>query len=99
MYTTLHLQLHTHYQPGLYLLFGFLTSCILSLTDSVAKTPQASLPHRTASGAAEQSHTVEEMEKNTEAIGDRWDDEEDWGSLEVGHRIIALDQWLSTCGQ
>lgn len=54
----------------------------LSITDSEDKTPQASVTHHAASSRANQSHTV--TDNDDEPIGDRWDEEEDWGSLEVG---------------
>ncbi|GLD70286.1 N-terminal kinase-like protein isoform X2 [Lates japonicus] len=46
------------------------------------KTPQASLSHHAASSRANQSQTLEVTDNDDEAVGDRWDDEEDWGSLE-----------------
>ncbi|KAM4554974.1 N-terminal kinase-like protein [Odontesthes bonariensis] len=45
------------------------------------KAPQASLTPHAASGCANQSQTVE-VTDNDEPVGDRWDEEEDWGSLE-----------------
>uniref|UniRef100_A0A668A8C1 N-terminal kinase-like protein n=1 Tax=Myripristis murdjan TaxID=586833 RepID=A0A668A8C1_9TELE len=51
-------------------------------TSSEAKTPQASLTHLAASSRANQSQTLEVADNDDEPIGDRWDDEEDWGSLE-----------------
>ncbi|XP_035505997.1 N-terminal kinase-like protein isoform X2 [Scophthalmus maximus] len=46
------------------------------------KTPQLSLSHPAASSLANQSQTLEVTDKDQEPIGDRWDEEEDWGSLE-----------------
>lgn len=56
---------------------------IFSLTGSGSedKTPQASQTHHAASSCANPS--LEVMDNDEEPIGDRWDDEEDWGSLEV----------------
>lgn len=55
----------------------------VSITDSEDKTPQPSLTHHAASSRANQSQT-EVTDNEDEPIGDRWDEEEDWGSLEVG---------------
>ncbi|KAM4621625.1 N-terminal kinase-like protein [Polymixia lowei] len=49
---------------------------------SEATTPQASLSHHAASSCANQSQTLEVTDIGDEPIGDRWDDEEGWGSLE-----------------
>ncbi|XP_069026587.1 N-terminal kinase-like protein [Embiotoca jacksoni] len=46
------------------------------------KTPQVSLTRHTASNRANQSPTSEVTENDEEPIGDRWDEEEDWGNLE-----------------
>ncbi|KAM3612400.1 uncharacterized protein V6R79_008043 [Siganus canaliculatus] len=46
------------------------------------KTPQASLTHHAASSRANQSQTAEVTDNDDEPVGDRWDEEEDWGSLE-----------------
>ena len=55
---------------------------LLLFSGSEDKAPQASLTHHAASGHANQSQTVE-VTDNDEPVGDRWDEEEDWGSLEV----------------
>lgn len=39
--------------------------------------------HQAASGRTDQSETLDVAENDGETAGDRWDDEEDWGSLEV----------------
>ncbi|XP_071783226.1 N-terminal kinase-like protein [Centroberyx gerrardi] len=49
---------------------------------SEAKTPQASQTHHAASSRAKQSQTPEVTDNDEEPTGDRWDEEEDWGSLE-----------------
>lgn len=48
------------------------------------ETPQPSRTHHAASSPANQSQSVDERGKDDELIGDRWDEDEDWGSLEVG---------------
>ncbi|XP_029021923.1 N-terminal kinase-like protein [Betta splendens] len=61
---------------------------------SVDRTPQTSLSHHPASSRANQSQTHEVTENDDEAVGERWDDEEDWGSLEEpekGH--VEVDDW------
>lgn len=40
--------------------------------------------HHTASSHAKQSPSLAVTDNDEEPIGDRWDDDEDWGSLEVG---------------
>ncbi|XP_047441402.1 N-terminal kinase-like protein isoform X2 [Mugil cephalus] len=58
------------------------------------KTPQASLPQRPASSRAKQSLTLEATDNDDEPIGDRWDDEEDWGSLEEPEKAhTETDDW------
>ncbi len=54
-----------------------------SVAGSEDKTPQASLTHHDASRRANQSQTLEVTDNDDEPIGDRWEEEEDWGSLEV----------------
>lgn len=51
---------------------------------SEEKTPKASTPHHAASSHAKQSPSLEVTDNDEEPAGDRWDDDEDWGSLEVG---------------
>lgn len=55
----------------------------ISITGSEDKTQQDSLTHHAASHRANQSQTLEVTDNDDEPIGDRWDEEEDWGSLEV----------------
>ncbi|XP_073343018.1 N-terminal kinase-like protein isoform X2 [Pagrus major] len=58
------------------------------------KTPQASLTHHAASSRANQSHTLEVKDNDEEAMGDRWDEEEDWGSLEEPDKTqTEPDDW------
>lgn len=40
--------------------------------------------HHTASSHAKQSLSLAVKDDDEEHVGDRWDDDEDWGSLEVG---------------
>lgn len=56
----------------------------LTLAASVDGTAQTSLSRHAATSRVHQSPTLEVTGNDDEAIGDRWDDEEDWGSLEVG---------------
>lgn len=55
---------------------------------SEEKTPKASTPHHAASSHAKQSPSLEVTDNDEEPVGDRWDDDEDWGSLEVGCILI-----------
>ncbi|XP_036932808.1 N-terminal kinase-like protein isoform X1 [Acanthopagrus latus] len=58
------------------------------------KTPHASATHHAASSRANQSHTLEVKDNDEEAIGDRWDEEEDWGSLEEPEKTqTEPDDW------
>ncbi|XP_037635694.1 N-terminal kinase-like protein [Sebastes umbrosus] len=58
------------------------------------KTPQAPVTNHAASSRANQSKTHEVTGKNDEPIGDRWDDEEDWGSLEDPEKAhTEPDDW------
>ncbi|KAM9357381.1 N-terminal kinase-like protein [Symphorus nematophorus] len=60
------------------------------------KTPQASLTHHAASSRANQSQTLEVTDNDDEPIGDRWDEEEDWGSLEEPEKTqTEPDDWNS----
>uniref|UniRef100_A0A3Q1CQ21 N-terminal kinase-like protein n=1 Tax=Amphiprion ocellaris TaxID=80972 RepID=A0A3Q1CQ21_AMPOC len=54
------------------------------------KAPQASLPHHAASSRANQSQTLGVTDNDDEPTGERWDDEEDWGSLEVGQSSTSM---------
>lgn len=49
---------------------------------SEEKTSPSSLAHRAASDRANQSHS-DNVTDNDDQVGDRWDEDEDWGSLEV----------------
>lgn len=69
---------------------GTLCPVFLSVTASADKTPHASLTHHPATSHANKSQTLELTENDEEPVGDRWDEEEDWGSLEVGF----LHFWL-----
>lgn len=69
--------------------------CVFSVAGSEDKTPQASATHHAASSRANQSHTLEVKDNDEEAIGDRWDEEEDWGSLEVGFHLLTNYKKLS----
>uniref|UniRef100_A0A8C2XBP9 N-terminal kinase-like protein n=1 Tax=Cyclopterus lumpus TaxID=8103 RepID=A0A8C2XBP9_CYCLU len=53
------------------------------------KTPQAPVTQHAATSRANQSQTHELTCNNDESIGDRWDEEEDWGSLEVSHHFLT----------
>ncbi|KAM6924040.1 N-terminal kinase-like protein [Xenentodon cancila] len=56
------------------------------------RTQQASLTQHAASGRPKQSHTFEVTDNDEEPKGDRWDDEEDWGSLEEPEKAHT-DDW------
>eukprot|EP00064_Thunnus_orientalis_P009858 superscaffoldBa00001277_g9884 len=67
-----------------------------TVPDSEDKTPQASLTHHAASSRANQSQTPEVTDNDDEPIGDRWDDEEDWGSLEDPEKAhTETDDWTT----
>ncbi|MEQ2210435.1 hypothetical protein XENOCAPTIV_013349 [Xenoophorus captivus] len=53
------------------------------------KTQQSSSAHHGTSDRANQSQTLEATDNDEEQIGDRWDEEEDWGSLEV-HLLLLM---------
>uniref|UniRef100_A0AAQ5Y2K1 N-terminal kinase-like protein n=1 Tax=Amphiprion ocellaris TaxID=80972 RepID=A0AAQ5Y2K1_AMPOC len=58
------------------------------------KAPQASLPHHAASSRANQSQTLGVTDNDDEPTGERWDDEEDWGSLEEPEKAqTEPDDW------
>lgn len=58
---------------------------MISALGSEEQTPKASMPHHhTASSHAKQSPSLAVTDNDGEPVGDRWDDDEDWGSLEVG---------------
>lgn len=61
-----------------------------------AKPPQASLTHHAASSHANQSQTLDAADDDEEPITDRWDEEEDWGSLEEPEKAhTETDDWNS----
>ncbi|XP_010781282.1 N-terminal kinase-like protein [Notothenia coriiceps] len=61
---------------------------------SEGKPPEASVSPPAASNHANQSQTHEVMDKKEEPIGDRWDEEEDWGSLEDPEKAhTEPDDW------
>ncbi|KAF1384828.1 hypothetical protein PFLUV_G00124200 [Perca fluviatilis] len=61
---------------------------------SEAKIPQASVTRHVATSGANQSQTHEVTSNNDEPIGDRWDEEEDWGSLEEPEKAHTdPDDW------
>lgn len=53
----------------------------MSYSGSEDKSPEPSEAPPAASTHA--SRTIEVTDDKEEPVGDRWDDEEDWGSLEV----------------
>lgn len=59
------------------------------------KTPQIPLTHHAASGGASQSQiTLKGTDNDDEPIGERWEDEEDWGSLEEPEKTqTETDDW------
>lgn len=58
------------------------------------KTAQASLTHHAASSGASQSQTLEGTDIEDEPVGERWEDEEDWGSLEDPEKTqTETDDW------
>ncbi|XP_043982909.1 N-terminal kinase-like protein isoform X1 [Gambusia affinis] len=60
--------------------------------DAEDKTQQSSLSHRGASDRTNQSPTPGATDNDEEQIGDRCDDEEDWGSLEEPEKA-QTDDW------
>ncbi|PWA22314.1 hypothetical protein CCH79_00012568 [Gambusia affinis] len=58
--------------------------------DAEDKTQQSSLSHRGASDRTNQSPTPGATDNDEEQIGDRCDDEEDWGSLEVHLLLLTV---------
>nr|XP_046262977.1 N-terminal kinase-like protein [Scatophagus argus] len=58
------------------------------------KTPQPSLTHQAASTRANQSQALDVTDNDDEPVGDRWDEEEDWGSLEEPEKThTEPDDW------
>ncbi|XP_032384121.1 N-terminal kinase-like protein isoform X1 [Etheostoma spectabile] len=63
-------------------------------TGSEAKTKQASVTRHAATSGANQSQTYEVKSNNDEPMGDRWHEEEDWGSLEEPEKAhTEADDW------
>lgn len=50
---------------------------------SEEKTSPAALTRHATSNRADQSHSDDVTGNNDEQVGDRWEEDEDWGSLEV----------------
>lgn len=50
---------------------------------SEEKTSPAAFTHHAASTRASQSHSDDVTGNDDEQAGDRWEEDEDWGSLEV----------------
>ncbi|XP_067374299.1 N-terminal kinase-like protein isoform X2 [Channa argus] len=65
----------------------------LSATGSENKTPQSSMTHHPASSRANQSQALEVTDSVDQSVGERWDDEEDWGSLEPVKGHTEADDW------
>lgn len=64
--------------------------------DSEHKTPQATVTRHPPSSCANQSQSLEVTDNDDEPIGDRWDEEEDWGSLEDPEKAHTdPDDWNS----
>lgn len=58
------------------------------------KPPQASLAQTPTDSLASQSETNDVQENDNEPIGDRWDEDEDWGSLEEPEKTLTeSDEW------
>lgn len=53
------------------------------------------MSHHAASSRANQSQSLEVTDNDDEPIGDRWDDEEDWGSLEVRFHRFSLNMKIA----
>lgn len=53
------------------------------------------MSHHAASSRANQSQSLEVTDNADEPIGDRWDDEEDWGSLEVRFHCFSLNMKIA----
>ncbi|KAK9518178.1 hypothetical protein VZT92_023491 [Zoarces viviparus] len=61
---------------------------------SEERTPEAPVTDHAASSHANQSQTHELTVNDEEPIGDRWDEEEDWGSLEAPEKTpTEPDDW------
>lgn len=66
---------------------SLISPVFVGATGSEEKTPQASVTHHAASSHTSQSQSADMTDNDDEPIGDRWDEDEDWGSLEVGLSI------------
>ncbi|KAM9795442.1 N-terminal kinase-like protein [Neosynchiropus ocellatus] len=66
------------------------TTDTAQIPDSDAKTPQAS-PQ--ASSCSSQFKTLELTDNDDEQVGERWDDDEDWGRLEEPEKAQETDDW------
>uniref|UniRef100_A0A1A8RF25 N-terminal kinase-like protein n=1 Tax=Nothobranchius rachovii TaxID=451742 RepID=A0A1A8RF25_9TELE len=63
-----------------------------STTNKEDKIPQASVTHHDASGHTNTSQSHQFTDQDDETAGERWDDEEDWGSLEEPEKTLS-DDW------
>uniref|UniRef100_A0A1A8GCU6 N-terminal kinase-like protein n=1 Tax=Nothobranchius korthausae TaxID=1143690 RepID=A0A1A8GCU6_9TELE len=63
-----------------------------STTTKEDKIPQASVTHHDASGRTNTSQSHQFTDQDDETAGERWDDEEDWGSLEEPEKTLS-DDW------
>lgn len=77
------LELKWKKKPTIFYLLSWVP--LISASGSEEQTPKASVPHHhTASSHAKQSPSLAAADNDEEPVGDCWDDDEDWGSLEVG---------------
>lgn len=66
----------------------------VSSVASPDKPSQGSLPQPTANSCGSEPETNDVHIDNTEPLGDRWDDDEDWGSLEEPDKTLTeSDDW------
>lgn len=66
----------------------------VSSVDSQDKPSQASLPQPIANSCARESEANDVHVDNPEPLGDRWDEDEDWGSLEEPEKTLTeSDDW------
>lgn len=73
---------------------------MISALGSEEQTPKASMPHHhTASSHAKQPPSLAVTDNDEEPVGERWDDDEDWGSLEVGFVpfLFKFNRFTKTC--
>ncbi|XP_037531733.1 N-terminal kinase-like protein [Nematolebias whitei] len=64
----------------------------IGASDGASAPNKEDKTHQAASGRTDQSETLDVAENDDETAGDRWDDEEDWGSLEEPERA-RTDDW------